>query len=100
MFFTGLRLSEALAVCWDVIEMEKRTVHVKGTVALGEVEESTKTGRDRFVLLNERALRAIQFARECADRRRHGKGAVTETPFLFPQSKSAEYLKQTSDLHK
>jgi len=100
MFFTGLRLSEALAVRWDVIDMEKRTVHVKRTVALGAVEERTKTGRDRFVLLNDRALRAIQFARGYADRRRHGKGAVTETPFLFPPSKNAEHVKQTSDLHK
>ena len=57
MFFTGLRLSEALAVRWDVIDMEKRTVHVKRTVALGEVEERTKTGRDRFVLLNELGIR-------------------------------------------
>lgn len=100
MFFTGLRLSEALAVRWDVIDMEKRTVHVKRTVALGAVEERTKTGRDRFVLLNDRALRAIQFARGYADRRRHGKGAVTETPFLLPPSKNAEHVKQTSDLHK
>ena len=100
MFFTGLRLSEALAVRWDVIDMGRKTVHVKRTVALGEVEERTKTGRDRFVLLNDRALRAIQFARQYADRRRDGKGAVTETPFLFPPSKNAEYVKQTSDLHK
>ncbi|MFP3526328.1 hypothetical protein SB912_27975, partial [Pantoea sp. SIMBA_072] len=28
MFFTGLRLSEALAVRWDVIDMERKTVHV------------------------------------------------------------------------
>lgn len=25
---------------------------------------------------------------------------VTETPYLFPPSKNAEYVKQTSDLHK
>jgi len=25
---------------------------------------------------------------------------VTETPFLFPPSKNADYVKQTSDLHK
>lgn len=100
MFFTGLRLSEALAVRWDVIDEGNKTVHVKRTVALGEVEERTKTGRDRFVLLNERALRAIQYAREYAERRKHGKGAVTVSPFVFPPSKNAEYVRQTSDLHK
>ncbi len=56
MFFTGLRLSEALAVRWDVIDMEKRTVHIKRTVALGKVEERTKTGRDRFVLHEQSGL--------------------------------------------
>ncbi|CAI8773040.1 tyrosine-type recombinase/integrase [Pseudomonas soli] len=100
MFFTGLRLSEALAVRWEVIDEEKRTVHVRRTIALGEVEERTKTGRDRFVLLNERALRALQYAREYADRRKQGKGLAANTPYVFPPSKGSEYVKQTSDLHK
>lgn len=67
---------------------------------LKPVEERTKTGRDRFVLLNDRALRAIQFAREYAARRSHGKRAVTETPFVFPPSENGEYVRQASDLHK
>lgn len=62
--------------------------------------ERAKTGIDRFVLLNDRALRAIQFARQYADHRRNGIGAVAVTPFVFPPSKNAEYDKQTSDLHK
>lgn len=67
---------------------------------LKPVEERRKTGRDRFVLLNDRALRAIQFAREYAARRSHGKRAVTETPFVFPPSENGEYVRQASDLHK
>lgn len=84
---------------WGYAILVLRT-HVRRTVALGKVEERTKTGRDRFVLLNDRALRATQFARQYADRRRNGKGAVAVTPFVFPPSKSVEYVKQTSDLHK
>lgn len=99
VFFTGLRLSEALAVRWDAVDLEKKTVHVKRTIALGVVEERTKTGKDRFVLLNERALHALEFAKEYAERRKDRKGKVTEMPYVFPPSKNSEYVKQTSDLH-
>lgn len=100
VFFSGLRLSEALAVRWDAVDLEKKTVHVKRTVAQGLVEERTKTGKDRFVLLNDRALHAIEYAKEYAERRKDRKGKVTEMPYVFPPSKSSEYVKQTSDLHK
>lgn len=72
-----------------MVDEEKRTVHVRRTIALGEVEERTKAGRDRFVLLNERALRALQYAREYADRRKQGKGLVANTPYAFPRRKGA-----------
>ncbi|NNJ15516.1 tyrosine-type recombinase/integrase [Pseudomonas putida CSV86] len=100
VFFSGLRLSEALAVRWDAVDLEKKTVHVKRTVAQGLVEERTKTGKDRFVLLNDRALHAIEYAKQYAERRKDRKGKVTEMPYVFPPSKSSEYVKQTSDLHK
>ena len=100
VFFTGMRLSEALAMRWDAVDEEKRTAHVCRGIALGEVVERTKTGTDRFVLLNDRAMHALQFAREYANRRKSGKGKVLETPFIFPPSKNSEYVKQTSDLHK
>ncbi|QLG93312.1 tyrosine-type recombinase/integrase [Pseudomonas yamanorum] len=100
VFFTGMRLSEALAMRWDSVDVEKRTAHVCRGIALGKVVERTKTGSDRFVLLNARALHALEFAREYAERRKKGKGKVLETPFIFPPSKNAEYVKQTSDLHK
>lgn len=97
--FTGMRLSEALAMRWDAVDLEKKTAHVKRTVALGKVEERLKVGGDRFVLLNERALHALEFAKQYAERRKQGKGRVTETPYIFPPSKNNEYVKQTSDLH-
>lgn len=99
MFFTGLRLSEGLALRWDTFDQAKRTIHVRRTIALGVVEERTKTGRDRFVLLNERALHALEFARQYAERRKLGKGQFTESPYIFPPGKNGEYVKQTSDVH-
>lgn len=70
MFFTGLRLSEGLALKWDAVDTTKKTAHVRRTIALGVVEERTKTGKDRFVLLNDRALHALEFAKQYAERRR------------------------------
>lgn len=98
-FFTGLRLSEALALRWDAVDVQKKVAHVRRTIALGQVAERTKTGKDRFVLLNGRALHALEYARQYAERRKQGKGRVTETPFVFPPSKNGEFVKQTSDLH-
>lgn len=99
LFFTGLRISEALALQWDDVNWSKRQIHVRRTIALGEVEERTKTGRDRFVLLNQRALRALWFAVMYADRRRLGAGRVTSTPHVFPPSKGQMHVKQTSNVH-
>ena len=75
------------------------TVHIRRTVALGELEERTKTGSDRFVLLNQRALRALWFAKVYADRRLLGVGRVTSTPHVLPPSKGQVHVKQTSNVH-
>ncbi|MCY1358824.1 Tyrosine recombinase XerC [compost metagenome] len=99
LFFSGLRLSEALALRWESVEWGKRQVHVCRTVALGKVEERTKTRRDRYVLLNDRALRALWFAMAYADRRRQGVGCARETAYVFPPSKGQEHVKETSNLH-
>lgn len=99
VFFTGLRLSEALALRWDAIDFEKRTAHVCRTVALAKVVERTKTGTDRFVLLNDRAIHALEYARRYAERRKAGVGRIKETPYVFPPSKGQEFVKQTSDVH-
>ena len=95
LFFTGLRISEALALQWQDVG----TVHIRRTVALGELEERTKTGSDRFVLLNQRALRALWFAKVYADRRLLGVGRVTSTPHVLPPSKGQVHVKQTSNVH-
>ncbi len=68
-------------------------------MAVAKIEERTKTGSGRFVLLNERALHALRFAQEYAERRKNGVGAVKTTPYVFPPSKSQEHVKETSNVH-
>ncbi|MFP3541657.1 hypothetical protein SB770_34605, partial [Pseudomonas sp. SIMBA_044] len=63
---------EALALSWDDVDVNKRVAHVRRTVALGKVEERTKTAGDRPILLNERALHALEFAKHYAQRRSKG----------------------------
>ncbi len=83
VFFTGLRLSEALALRWDAVDLDKRVAHVKRTVALGEVVERLKVGNDRFVLLNERAIHALE--RQAVRRApESGKGARDRNAVHFP----------------
>lgn len=43
LFFSGLRISEALALRWESVDWGRKQVHVCRTVALGKVEERTKT---------------------------------------------------------
>lgn len=100
VFYTGMRLSEALALRWDAVDLNRREAHVCRTVALGKIEERTKTGNDRVVLLNERAIHALYFAQAYCERRASSKvGRIKEFPFCFPPSKGQAFVKQTSDLH-
>jgi integrase len=59
--------------------MSKRQVHVCRTGALGEIIERTKTGHDRYVLLNDRAIHALH-ARTYAERRQQGPSRIKNTP--------------------
>ncbi|MCY1399787.1 putative defective protein IntQ [compost metagenome] len=99
MFYSGLRIAEALALQWEAVDLERKHVRVFRVVALGEVEERTKTNKERTVLLNQRAIHALEFARAYAERRKNGKGKIKVTPFVFPPSKNAEFIQQTSDIH-
>jgi len=98
-FYTGMRLGEIAALQWDCVELEKRRVLVRRTVALKEVEDRTKTKKDRYVLLNDRAVHALEFAKAYAERRAKGSGRIKEFPHCFPPSKGHQYIQQTSDLH-
>lgn len=99
MFYSGVRIAEALALQWDAVDIERKHVRVFRVVALGEVEERTKTHKSRTVLLNHRAIHALEFAKAYAERRKTSESRVKTTPFVFPPSKNSEYVKQTSDIH-
>lgn len=98
-FYSGLRLGEIAALRWEEVNFEKRMVHVCRTVAKKQVVERTKTKKNRYVLLNERALHALEVAKAYVERRAKGKGRITHFPYCFPPSKGSEFIQQTSDLH-
>ncbi|PMW97579.1 hypothetical protein C1X59_22405 [Pseudomonas sp. FW215-R2] len=64
------------------------------------LEERIKTGKDRFVLLNERAPHALELARQNTHRRAKGIGKVETKLCVFRPSRKSEDIKQTSDLYK
>lgn len=99
-FFTGMRPQEIIALRWDEVDKEKRQVHVCRAIAQGVIKERTKTKKNRHVLLNDRALHALEFAEQYAKRRKAGSGSVKGFPYVFPPSKMSEHIRQTSDLHK
>lgn len=99
-FFTGMRPQEIIALRWDAVDKAKRQVHVCRAIAQGVIKERTKTKKDRCVLLNDRALHALEFAERYVERRKSGSGSIKDFPYVFPPSKMSQHIRQTSDLHK
>lgn len=99
-FFTGMRLQEVIALRWDEVDLDKKQAHVCRVIVRGEIKERTKTRKNRYVLLNDRAIHALKFAQQYAERRKNGQGKLKEFPYCFPPSKNVEHIRQTSDLHK
>ncbi|MCQ2999783.1 site-specific integrase [Pseudomonas syringae] len=99
-FFTGMRLQEVIALRWDEIDFEKRQARVCRVIVRGEIKERTKTRKNRYVLLNDRAIHALRFAQSYLERRKNGKGKLKDFPYCFPPSKNTVHIRQTSDLHK
>src|SRR5471032_1533325 len=98
-FFTGMRPQEIIALRWDAVDRVKRQAHVCRAIAQGVIKERTKTKKNRYVLLNDRALHALAFAEQYAERRKAGTGAIKDFPYVFPPSKMSQHVRQTSDLH-
>ncbi|MWV17515.1 tyrosine-type recombinase/integrase [Pseudomonas sp. L-22-4S-12] len=98
-FYSGMRPGEIAALRWEEVNFDKRMAHVCRTVVKKQIAERTKTKKNRYVLLNDRALHALQVAKAYSERRSKGKGRITDFPYCFPPSKNAEYIQQTSDLH-
>lgn len=62
-FYTGMRPGEAMALRWSEIDTRNRTARVCRIRIYGKIQERTKTKTSREVLLNDRALQAIEKAR-------------------------------------
>ncbi|MBL0793692.1 tyrosine-type recombinase/integrase [Pseudomonas sp. B7] len=62
-FYTGMRPGEAMALRWEEIDMRKKTAKVCRIRIYGKIQERTKTKRSREVLLNDRAIKALEKAR-------------------------------------
>jgi len=84
-FYTGMRSGEIAALRWDEVDMASRTAHVCRIVVDGEIKERTKTRRARVVMLNTRAIHALQVARDVAETRLTSRKRIHKSsPYVFP----------------
>lgn len=60
---------------------------MRRSMAVAVIEERIKTKKNRYVLLNDRALHALEFAERYVDRRKSGSGSLKDFPtsFLLPR---------------
>ncbi|MEA9994588.1 tyrosine-type recombinase/integrase [Pseudomonas sp. 10B1] len=65
-FFTGMRPGEVRALKWSEVDEDKKRVHVCRQIVKGELVERIKTKSVRDVLLNKRALHALEVAKSMA----------------------------------
>ncbi|MGX0889016.1 integrase [Pseudomonas sp. ADAK2 TE3594] len=96
-FYTGMRPSEMAALRWEEVDKEKRLVNVCRIVADYKIEERTKTRTIRQVMLNSRALHAIDQAERMAKQRtQQSRRKQAKSPFVFPPTKNFEFIQQSS----
>ena len=58
-FWTGLRTSELIALRWDDVDFNQRTIRIDKAQSKGRLNATTKTGKSREVLLNDNAYSAL-----------------------------------------
>lgn len=95
-FYTGLRPSEIMALRWDEVDTNTQSVHICRVVANGKVCERTKTNRFRVVLLNSRAIYALEQAREIATSRATRDMTHARSRYVFPPAKITEHITASS----
>lgn len=83
-FYTGMRPAEIAALRWDEIDLTQRAAYVCRIIADGKVAERVKNKKPRTVLLNDRALHALQMARQLEAERKRLELRFASTPFVFP----------------
>lgn len=92
-FYTGMRTGEIMAMRWDEIDWEKKTVHICRIVVEKQVIERAKTKYTRTVMLNSRALAALERAKEIAHYRSRQKRRISTTsPFVFQPSGASPHM--------
>lgn len=94
--FTGMRPGEIYALRWDEIDKPKKLAHVCQIVVDGKVERRTKTRNTRLVMLNSRALHALDVAREVQLERARQRRMFPDSPYVFPPTKNSEFIQQAS----
>lgn len=62
-FWTGLRTSEVFGLRWANVDLRKGYVRIKEVLIQGDRVDHTKTSTERDVILNSRALNALQAQR-------------------------------------
>lgn len=93
-FYTGMRTAEIMALKWSEIDFEKRTAYICRIISGGSVEERTKTKKSRTIMLNSRAIGALEFIKNFKQERSKRKiKMVHDSPFVFQPSSAAEYIK-------
>ncbi|MDP2447651.1 site-specific integrase [Pseudomonas sp.] len=85
-FYTGMRPGEVRALRWDEIDETKRTARVCRIVVDGEVAERIKNRKPRNVLLNDRAMHALDRAKVVKEKIR------LKTDFIFPPAQGGEWM--------
>lgn len=96
-FYTGMRSGELAALRWDAIDFDKRTAYVCRIVANRAVQERTKTRNFRSVMLNTRALHALERAKEvAAERATHFHRVSTHSEYIFQPSGGTGFLADAS----
>ena len=68
-FYTGMRPSEVMALRWSEIDRRGKATNVCRIQIRGMIQDRTKTKRIRKVLLNDRALHALEKARPLTEAR-------------------------------
>lgn len=68
-FYTGMRPGEVMALRWSEIDRREKAANVCRIQIRGMIQDRTKTKRTRKVLLNDRALHALEKARPLTEAR-------------------------------
>jgi integrase len=96
-FYTGMRPGEIAALRWEEVDSDARVANVCRIVADYKIEERTKTRETRRVMLNSRALNAIEVAKGVAElRAKQSRRQHKQSPYVFPPTKNFEFIQQAS----